>query len=146
MAQVKSETSRFADPNDVMSQAREYVLVKKQVEYLTEKQQMLRQKLFEHLDAEGEYDAKGNLIIELDEAFEGITAIQKQRTVRRKVDEEVAERIIAEHGLEDRLYKTVRVIDEDALMAALYSDDLTEAEIDQMYPEHIIWALKTLKK
>ena len=47
--------------------------------------------------------------------------------------------------MEDTLYKTIRVVDEDALMAALYNDELTEDEIDRMYPQKITWAL-VLKK
>ena len=63
----------------------------------------------------------------------------------RKINEAKAEEIIEAKGLEDKLYKTIRVIDEDALMAALYSDELTEEEIEEMYPQSVIWALK-LKK
>ena len=59
----------------------------------------------------------------------------------RKVNELRAEEIIEAKGLGDKLYKTVRVIDEDALMAALYSDELTEEEVDEMYPQNIVWAL-----
>lgn len=146
MARVAESEARFADPNNVTSQAKEYIYIKNQLDYLTEKSKVLRNQLFEHLDQEGEYDSKGNILIEFDADIEGVTAIKKERRVSRKVDEEVAEAIIAEKGLEDKLYKTIRVIDEDALMAALYSDDLTEDEIDRMYPEIVTWALKTLKK
>jgi predicted RNA-binding protein associated with RNAse of E/G family len=48
-------------------------------------------------------------------------------------------------GLEDSLYKTIRVVDEDALMAALYEEVLTEEEVDEMYPPKVVWAL-VLKK
>lgn len=146
MARIAESESRFADPNDVMSQAKEYIYVKNQLDYLTEKSKVLRNQLFDHLDQEGEYDSKGNILIELDSEIDGVTAIKKERRVSRKVDEIAAEMIIAEKNLEDKLYKTIRVIDEDALMAALYSDDLTEEEIDRMYPEIVTWALKTLKK
>ena len=48
-------------------------------------------------------------------------------------------------GLADKLYKTIQIIDEDALMACLYSDELTEEEVDEMYPQNVVWAL-ILKK
>lgn len=146
MAKVAVEDSRFADPNDVNAQAREYVYVKKQIDYLTDKSKTLRDQLFEHLDNDGEFDSKGSIVIELASDIDGIVAIKKERRVSRKIDEEKAAELIAEKGLENRLYKTVRVLDEDALMASLYSGDLTEAEIDMMYPEIVTWALKTLKK
>jgi len=48
--------------------------------------------------------------------------------------------------LQDSLYKTVIVVDEDALMAALYEGVLTEAEIDEMYPQSVVWALVMNKR
>ena len=101
--------------------------------------------LFENLDEIGEEDDKGNVVIELPEEVEGYSSVVKQRRVSRKIDEALAEEIITKHGLEDVLYKTIRVVDEDALMAALYEDVLTEEEVDDMYPQSITWAL-VLKK
>ena len=146
MARVQEEESRFADPNDVMSQAKEYIYVKKQMEYLTAKQKELREQLFAKIDELGEIDSKGSINLFLDAAIEGIVTLQKQRKVSRKINEEVADQIIVENGLQDKLYKTVVVVDEDAVMAALYSDELTEDEIDRMFPETVTWALQTLKK
>ena len=72
-------------------------------------------------------------------------SLVKQRRVSRKVDEFKAEELITSKGMEDTLYKTIRVVDEDALMAALYNEELTEEEIDEMYPQTVVWAL-VLKK
>ena len=57
----------------------------------------------------------------------------------------MADNIIMSKGLADKLYKTIQIIDEDALMACLYSDELTEEEVDEMYPQNVVWAL-ILKK
>ena len=94
----------------------------------------------------GETDDKGNIIVELPEEVNGFGAVVKQRRVSRKIDELVADEIITEKGMEEQLYKTIRVVDEDALMAALYNDELTEAEIDLMYPQKIVWALVMNKR
>ena len=115
------------------------------LDYLEKEQKEERAKLFETLDAEGEEDSKGNIVIELPEEIDGVVAVIKERRTSRKINEAKAEEIIEAKGLEDKLYKTIRVIDEDALMAALYSDELTEEEIEEMYPQSVIWALK-LKK
>lgn len=141
MARIKDEEPRDVNDTDFTSKAKKYAFLKKQIEFLEEQQKDLRNEIFETLDEQGEPDAKGNLVIEFDEDVEGYAAIVKQRRVSRKINEEVAEKIISDRGLEDQLYKTIRVIDEDALMAALYSDQLTEAEIDEMYPQKITWAL-----
>jgi hypothetical protein len=145
MARVLPTENRNADETDLIARAKKYSFLKSQLDYLEKEQKALRAELFEVLDLEGEEDDKGNIIIELPEEVDGYTAITKQRRVSRKIDETRAEEIITEKGMEDTLYKMVRVVDEDALMAALYNDELTEIEVDEMYPSSITWAL-VLKK
>ena len=145
MARVKDEDLRNIDEEDFIAQTKKYAFIKAQLEFLEKEQKTLRTQLFEVLDAEGQEDDKGNIIIELPSDIDGVSSLVKQRRVSRKIDEDKAAEIIAEHGLEETLYKTIRVVDEDALMAALYEDDLTEEEVDQMYPPTVTWAL-VLKK
>ena len=145
MARVKNDEPRFSDENDLIARTKKYAFLKSQLDYFEKEQKALRALLFENLDEIGEEDDKGNVVIELPEEVEGYSSVVKQRRVSRKIDEARAEEIITEHGLEDVLYKTIRVVDEDALMAALYEDVLTEEEVDDMYPQSITWAL-VLKK
>lgn len=145
MPKVKQEEPRIAK-DTLESQAKEYAFTKKQIDYLEKRQKELREMLFEKVEENGEVDDKGNVILELPEEIEGFVAITKQRRVTRKIDEDVAFDIIDEKGLRDKLIKTVEVIDEDALMAALYSDELTEEEIDEMYPQTVVWALVMNKR
>jgi hypothetical protein len=144
MARVKATESREEDP--LLKDAREYSFLKQQIEFLEKQQKEVRERLFTQLDELGEVDDKGNVIIELPEEVNGFGAVVKQRRVSRKIDELVADEIITEKGMEEQLYKTIRVVDEDALMAALYNDELTEAEIDLMYPQKIVWALVMNKR
>jgi hypothetical protein len=145
MARVKPEELRNLEDNDLFARAKKYSFLKSQLDFLEKEQKALRLELFEVLDLEGEEDDKGNLVLELPKEVDGYSAVMKQRRVSRKIDELKAEEIITEKGMEDTLYKTIRVVDEDALMAALYNDVLTEAEVDEMYPHSITWAL-VLKK
>lgn len=147
MAKIIEEESRLPqDPEDFQANAREYVLLKKTLDGLEARQKELREKLFSKLDLEGQEDSSGNMFIELTNEIEGVRVIEKQRRTARKLDENIAEAMIIEKGLEDTLYKTIRVIDEDAIMAAHYNDQLTEDEIDQMFPSKVTWALMTKKK
>jgi hypothetical protein len=146
MARVKPEEPRGPEQDDLVNQTKEYAFIKAQLEYLEKQQKELREKLFEALDGSGEPDDKGNIILELPQEIDGYVSVVKQKRVSRKVDELVADEIITAKGMEDTLYKTIRVVDEDALMAALYNDELTEEEIDQMYPQKITWALILSKK
>jgi len=145
MARVKKDEPRFSDENDLIARTKKYAFLKSQLDYFEKEQKALRALLFEDLDEIGEEDDKGNVIIELPEEVEGYSSVVKQRRVSRKIDEALAEELIIKHGLEDVLYKTIRVVDEDALMAALYEDVLTEEEVDEIYPQSITWAL-VLKK
>jgi hypothetical protein len=144
MARVKATEAREEDP--LIKDAREYSFLKQQIDFLEKQQKEVRERLFSQLDELGEVDDKGNVIIELPEEVNGFGAVVKQRRVSRKIDELVADEIITEKGMEEQLYKTIRVVDEDALMAALYNDELTEAEIDLMYPQKIVWALVMNKR
>jgi hypothetical protein len=144
MARVKDTEPREEDP--LIKDAREYSFLKQQIDFLEKQQKEVRERLFTQLDELGEVDDKGNVIIELPEEVNGFGAVVKQRRVSRKIDELVADEIITEKGMEEQLYKTIRVVDEDALMAALYNDELTEAEIDLMYPQKIVWALVMNKR
>lgn len=145
MARV-SEAEPRMNKDELIAQAKEYAFAKKQVEYFEKKLKDLKQEIFEHVEERGEQDDKGNIVLELPEEIEGFFAITKQRRVSRKIDEDVAFDIIEEKGLRDKLIKIVEVIDEDALMAALYNDELTEAEIDEMYPQSVVWALVMNKR
>jgi hypothetical protein len=145
MAKVKPVENRNTDETDLIARTKKYSFLKSQLDYLEKEQKALRSELFEMIDGEGEVDDKGNFILELPEEVDGFHSLIKQRRVTRKIDELKAEEVITAHGMEDTLYKTIRVVDEDALMAALYNEELTEAEIDEMYPQNVVWAL-VLKK
>jgi hypothetical protein len=147
MANIIDEgETRFSDPDDFNSQIREYVNLKSSLEILESRQKELRDKLFAHLDIEGEPDEKGNLQFVLDEAVGEIVRLEKQRRASRKLDELKADEVIAELGLEDEVYEMKRVINEDALMAAFYEEKISEEQLDEMFPVTVTWALRTLKK
>jgi hypothetical protein len=141
MARVKEEEPRVPAVDDLESQDKQYIFFKKQVEYFESELKSLREKLFEDIDANGEVDGSGNLFVELSSEIDGVTMLQKQKRVSRKIDPQMADNLIVSKGLENELYKTIQIIDEDALMAALYEGKLTEEEVDLMYPQKIVWAL-----
>jgi hypothetical protein len=141
MARVKEEEPRVPAVDDLESQAKQYIFFKKQVEYFESELKSLREKLFKDIDANGEVDGSGNLFVELSSEIDGVTMLQKQKRVSRKIDPQMADNLIVSKGLENELYKTIQIIDEDALMAALYEGKLTEEEVDLMYPQKIVWAL-----
>jgi hypothetical protein len=143
---IPEDGSRFENPDSLTAQVREYIRVKNSLELLETRQKELREKLFAQLDTDGYEDDKGNIQLELDEPVDEVVRLEKQRRTTRKIDELKADEIIATKQLEDVVYKTVRVVDEDALMAAYYEDKITEQELESMYPAKVTWALMTKKK
>jgi len=141
MARIKEEEPRAASIDDLEAQAKQYIFFKKQVEYFESELKLLKEKIFEVVDTRGEVDGNGNIFVELPNEIDGVTMLQKQKRVSRKIDPQMADNLIVSKGLETELYKTIQIIDEDALMAALYEGKLTEEEVDLMYPQKIVWAL-----
>ena len=141
MARVKAEEQRDPEVVSLINRAKKYAFLKSQLDFLEKEQKEIRSELFADIEANGEVDDKGNIILELPEEVEGYKTIMKQRRNNKTFNEAKAEEIIEAKGLQDKLYKTIRVVDEDALMAALYNDELTEQEIDEMYPISVVWAL-----
>ena len=146
MRVIDENAREFADPNDLATQVREYLQVKSSVDMLEKRQKDLRESLFAHIDADGEFDDKGNVFLELGAEVDGVVRIEKQKRVTRKIDESTAEQILANNNLEEDVYEVVRVINEDKLMAAFYEGKLTEDELERIYPAKVVWALTTKKK
>jgi hypothetical protein len=143
---IEEEVSRFLDPESLEAQVSEYAKVKASMEVLDSRAKQLRDKLMEKIDLNGFEDHNGNIVLEFEEKIDGILRIEKQRRASRKLDEATAETLLESLGLTDEVYETVRVINEDALMAAYYEDKITEQQLDEMYPVNVIWALRTVKK
>jgi hypothetical protein len=143
---IEEEVSRFQDPDSLESQVSEYAKLKASIEIMESRSKEIRTKLFSQLDLEGLEDDKGNIILELPAVIDGIARIEKQRRATRKLDEDVAEAIIEQTGLQDMVYEMKRVINEDALMAAYYEGILSEEQLDEMFPTTVVWALRTVKK
>ncbi|CAB4128551.1 hypothetical protein UFOVP223_120 [uncultured Caudovirales phage] len=143
---IDEEGTRFSDPNDFNAQVREYAKVKATMEIMEARQKELREKLFAQIDSVGEEDDKGNIQLALDSEIEGIVRLEKQRRATRKLNELKADEIIEANGIGDEVYEMKRVINEDALMAAFYEEKISEAELDEMFPVNVTWALRTLKK
>jgi hypothetical protein len=147
MVNAIPEEPRFnGDPDNFDTQVREYVRLKETIDSLDKRSKELREKLLVVVDSDGFEDDKGNIIYDLDTPIDGVIRLEKQRRATRKLDDQKAEEIIENKGLADKVYKMVRVIDEDALMAAHYEGELTEEEIDEMFPVTVVWALRTPKK
>jgi uncharacterized protein (UPF0335 family) len=143
---IPEEGTRFSDPNDFQSQVNEYVKLKASMAVMEARQKELKEKIFARIDDEGTEDTSGHVSLYLDHPIDGVERVQKMRSAKRALNEEIAERIIEETGIGLDVYEMKRVINEGALMSAYYEERITEDQLDEMFPTTVIWSLRTLKK
>lgn len=142
---IDEELRPISNPDDVAGQVREYVHIKKNIDALESRSKELRDQLFVRLDNEGYEDDKGNYQFELESEVDGVVRLEKQRRVTRKLNEPKADMILTELGIKDDIFVMTPVLDEDKLMAAFYEGQITEEQLDEMFPASVVWALRTLK-
>jgi hypothetical protein len=145
MALIPEEGRTFADPDDFETQVREYVRLKATMKAMEARTKELHTKFMEKIELEGQEDSEGNLILDLPFDADGFTKLEKQRRATRKLDETLAETVIAETGLEEEVYEYVKTLSEEKLMAAYYDGKITEEQLDSMFPTKVTWALWTKK-
>lgn len=142
---IPEEPREFADPNDFNTQVTEYIRLKASIKLMETRAKELNKSLMEKIDEQGDEDADGNWILNLENPIDGFTYLEKQRRASRKLNESVAEDIIASLGIEDEVYEMVKTLSEEKLMAAYYDGKVTEDQLDSMFPVSIQWALWTKK-
>lgn len=142
---IPEEPREFADPNDFNTQVTEYVRLKASIKLMEARAKELNKALMEKIDEQGYEDNDGNWILDLENPIDGFTYLEKQRRATRKLDESVAETIISSIGIEDEVYEMVKTLSEEKLMAAYYDGKVTEAQLDEMFPVSVAWALWTKK-
>lgn len=126
---------------DFLALARRYINTSQMVKSATERRKELRDSLLPFLERYGADDA-GSQSLELPEAMHGVGRLRRQRRAKKELDSAAAERLLTERKIMDKYTKTVTVLDEDAIMAGLYTGDLTEEDIDAMFPTTVTFALE----
>jgi hypothetical protein len=139
MARIKDSQRDTVD--QLTSEVIQYKTLKDEIDALTEQKNRVRDSLMETIEIVGDLDDKGNQWLELDQPVEGIEKLLRMRKVSQKVNEERALEIVREAGLEETCIKTVEVIDEDGVFAALFDKLLTEDQVENMFDKKVSWAL-----
>lgn len=136
---VRREVGTF-DSTSVLAIVREYSGVRQQGDLIKAREAELKKRLSSIVEEFGEADEKGHLWLPLAESTGGYVSLQRQRRVSRTLDGEKAARILAGAGISDKCYRMEPVLDQDAVMAALYEGELTDDQIDEMWPQKISYA------
>ena len=140
MARIEKPSRSVSADDGVLGKVRNFIHLKNKIDDLTKEQSQVKSYLSDLVDTEGEADDKGHLWYPLPEEIEGYRSLKRERRVSQGLDLDEAERILKDKGLDGRCFRTMPVLDEDAVMACLYEGLLTEEEIDTMFPKKITWA------
>jgi hypothetical protein len=139
------------DIPSVLAAVREFSVIDGQQKVLAKRATELKNRLRYLIEIEGQEDDKGNLLWPLPETCGDITALQLQCRVSRPFMGEVAEEILRSiptsegRTLYDDCVEYVPVLDESKVMAAFYENQITEAQIDTMYPENTTYAFVPIR-
>jgi hypothetical protein len=88
-----------------------------------------------------EPDHDGHRVIVFDEPIEGYGSVAYQRRVTVVPNTERALEILEEHNLLEECTVTIRSINEEALMNAVYDGRLAESLLTEMYPQKETFAV-----
>ena len=128
------------DIEEIKKIIQQYVSIKEQKDLLSKRETELKTTLTEAVEAAGEVDGKGHIVLEVDEPLTGTSRLVKQRKLSKPLDMDVAEKLLEEKGLMEQCTVMVRQLDQDAIMAAYYKEQLTEEDIDAMFPPKVTYA------
>lgn len=139
----KATVAAEPDSKSIKQWVAELATAKAQQKFFKGRQDQVTKRLKAVVEEVGYQDDQGHIWLDLDEAVEGVVALQMQRRVSQPLNEDKAEEILAKAGLLEKCTKTITVLDEDAIMAARYAGELTDDDIDSMFPKVVSYALMT---
>lgn len=138
-------TAETFDQSDLDTMYKEYVHLKKNIDDLTARQNVIKKQLSEFVDANGLEDDKGHKWYDMQE-YGGYAGMQRQRRVSQTLDEEAAHDLLRDKDLSARCYELKPVLDEQAVMECLMEGLLTEDDVDTMFPKKVTSAFILVKK
>lgn len=125
------------DKKQLTNEAKQYKSLKDQIKFLTDRLGEVKERLNGAVKELGEVDGRGHITLELDDDIK----VTNQRKVIKVLDNDTAMKILTDKNLLDDCAPLVRQVDQDAVMAAVYKGQLTEDEVDSMFPAKVTYAL-----
>jgi hypothetical protein len=120
---------------DVEKLAQQYMAVKAEADFITERQNDLKARLKDAVEKLGEITAKGHKYLEF-----GDIKLTNQRKESTPLDVDAATEILNKHGIYDQCVETVERLDQNAILVAYQKDLLTAEELELMFPKKVSYA------
>lgn len=134
------EPTDLSDISEVTKKVQQYAALKDQLDLLTKRQKEIKADLQNAVTLYGEVDGRGHMVLEINDPITGIDKLTQQRRISKSLDADAAEKILGDKGLLDECLEFIPTINEEAVMAAFYKGQLTEADIDAMFPSKVSYA------
>ena len=126
----------MSDKQNLTNEAKQYLALKEQIKFLSDRQSEIKKRLNLAVQELGEVDGRGHVTLELDEDIK----ITNQRRVSKTLNMDVADQLLAERGIKEDCIIMIPTVSEDAIMAAFYKGQLSEEDIDSMFPAKVSYA------
>lgn len=121
--------------DNIKNTVKQYLALKKEADMLSERTIELKKRLTSDVEEFGEENDRGHIVLDVD----GVT-LTKQRKVTKNLDMDIAEQMLKKRGIYDRCIKMEPVLQENEILACVYTGDLTEEDIDVMFPAKVSYA------
>lgn len=125
----------------IRREVQQYVALKDQIDQLDERRNEIKKRLISSAEQLGSENDKGSLVLDVNDSVTGTKAVVKQRRVSKVLNEKSAESILRDKNIFEACTKQITVLDPDVIMSKYYDGELTDDDIDTMFPEKIVWAL-----
>lgn len=123
------------DIDSVKQTLRQYLALKAETDLLVTRSNELKKRLTESVETLGEVDDRGHTILEIDG-----TKLTKQRKVSKTLDIDIATALLTEKNLYEKCVEMVPVLQDNEILACVYTGELTEEDIDTMFPAKVSYA------
>jgi hypothetical protein len=114
---------------------KQYLAIKEETDLLATRATELKKRLTEGVEELGKVDERGHVILEVDG-----TKLTKQRKVSKPLDIDIATTLLKEKNLYEKCVELVPVLQDNEILACVYTGELTEADIDTMFPAKVSYA------
>jgi hypothetical protein len=123
------------DIESVKQTLKQYLALKAETDLLADRAAELKKRLTEGVEELGKVDDRGHTILEIDG-----TKLTKQRKVSKPLDIDIATTLLKEKNLYEKCVELVPVLQDNEILACVYTGELTEADIDTMFPSKVSYA------
>lgn len=123
------------DIESVKQTLKQYLALKAETDLLATRATELKKRLTESVEELGEVDDRGHTILEIDG-----TKLTKQRKVSKTLDVDIATSVLKEKNIYEKCVELVPVLQDNEILACVYTGELTESDIDTMFPSKVSYA------